>query len=492
MTSPDLIIVGAGSAGCMMACRLRALTDLNVMVVEPPSAEAPPIDRQRPSRWMKLIESDENWNHTTGPNIGLANRKLAWPRGRGIGGSSRINAMIWFSPTESDFDSWAEASGGRHSIADWRNAALATEAMIQPESPRYLSESSESFLAAAKDLDGATPMVYRRFNRQGRRLDLTPMLSGCTVVRATVDRILWDSDRAMGVSVMKDGATVDLVSRLGVILCGGAIATPTILQRSGVGNPSDLLTHGIDVRIPRPLVGQQLQDHLVMPVIFKTRAKKIFRLNPPLRDVARWQMLGTGQVASNVAECGGLFGDGRFQLHVTPTNYLTFPTPSEVAVMTIAVNLTQPLSQGQIGLGGVDPTKPALIQSNYFADARDAESLAGGVQMARAIAARDPLANFIIDEVLPGTRRSDVQAITKSMSRYAQTLYHPVGTCRMCRRNDSVVDAEFRVRDSTGLWAVDASVLPGLPLGNPTASVMTMAYLAADQIARDTHISHGI
>jgi choline dehydrogenase len=479
---PDFIIVGAGSAGCVLASQLAQRHGFRVLVVEPPAGEAAEIDRQRPARWLNLLGSSEDWNLSTQASPQLAGRRLAWPRGKGPGGSSRINSMIWFPPTDRDFQMLIQASGDQWSKHELLQAYQTAHQLIAPERPRWLSASSWQFLAATNELSDATPMVYDRVNRMGRRWNPANLLSGLPIVRANVDRVLWDADRAIGVRVICDGSAIDILASRGVVLCAGAIASPTILMRSGIGERAALANHNIDVRIDREAVGKCLQDHLIVPVIFQTKATENFSDNPTTRDLARWQTMGQGPIGSNLAECGGLFGGDEFQLHVTPTNYLTFPNPSVAPVMTIGVNLTQPRSFGSLHLAEANPMMSPVVETGYLTNQADLESLVKGVELVRFLANHTSLHEWIVDEALPGNKRIDSIAIAKSISRYAQTLYHPVGTNHFGNQSDCVVDPEFRVWGTSQLWTVDASVLPGLTIGNPNATVMMLAILASDKI----------
>lgn len=489
MTRPDYIVVGAGSAGCLVANRLSAITGRRVLVVEPESGMAPAADRTRPSRWLKLIGSAEDWNLKTEPAAGIAGRSIGWPRGRGLGGSSRINAMIWFPPTRRDHQCWIDASGGTWNADQIDKAYRSVRSIVRPESPRWLSDSSQRFIESAQRVRGGKPMIYQRANRRGRRFDLGGLLSSCEVTRATVDRVLWNGHRATGIRVATSTGLVDLQAAKGVVLCGGAIATPTILMRSGIGCADSLSRQGIDVRIDRPLVGRLVKDHLVMPVIFCTNAKEPFRVDPSTRDLARWQATGTGPVASNIAECGGLFPLGQemgaVQIHVTPTHYLTFPKPSQVPSMTIAVNLTRPQSSGSIELKSANPFEAPRIETGYLSIPEDAGALCRAVELARRIARTGPLGESIGAEILPGSKRCDERSVTKSIARFSQTLYHPTGSCGFGDRPHSAVTPEFRVRGADGLWAVDASIFPDITTGNPAAAVMTLAMMASSEIARE-------
>ncbi len=491
MRQADLIVVGAGSAGCVMASRLARQHGLRVTLVEPPSIEAPAIDHQRPARWLNLLGSSDDWNLQTQSSDRLAGRQLIWPRGRGLGGSSRINAMIWFPPTDHDLRMLVAASGGRWTLPELASAYELTRELIAPQQPLWLSEASRRFMQAARDLPDSTPMIYSRVNRQGRRWNPASLLGRgdgecqrVEVVRAAVDRIVWDRDRAVGVRVARGGSSSQLVSRHGVVLCGGTIATPTILMRSGIGPQDELARHKIDVRCAHPSVGAHLQDHLIMPVIFETKSTDVFTLNASVRDTARWQTIGAGPIGSNVAESGGLFSNAAVQIHITPTNYLTFPNESVASVMTVGVNLTQPRSRGSVTVASKELQIPPCIRPNYLADESDLAGTIEAVQLARRIAFETCFAEWIAREVLPGPKRESDASIAKSIARYAQTLYHPAGTCRMGPQTDSVVDSEFALRGTEGLWIADASVLPRLTHGNPNATVMTLATLAADAVKR--------
>ncbi|MCG8650794.1 MAG: GMC oxidoreductase, partial [Pirellulales bacterium] len=234
-------------------------------------------------------------------------------------------------------------------------------------------------------------------------------------------------------------------------------------------------------------VGAQLQDHLIMPIIFRLRDRDRFPLVPTVRDIARWQMLGGGPIASNLAECGGLFGDGKFQIHVTPTHYLTHPQPDSAAAMTIGINLTCPDSRGRLWIQSADPYQPPLIEPNYLSASSDRRAMIDGVGLCRKIADREPLAGWIGEELLPGSKRQQPASIAKSLARYAQTLYHPVSTCRMGPDDEAVVDPEFQVRGTRGLWVCDASILPQLTVGNPNATVMTVAHHFAQTFPPSEH-----
>ncbi|MFG0261709.1 MAG: GMC family oxidoreductase, partial [Novipirellula sp. JB048] len=294
--------------------------------------------------------------------------------------------------------------------------------------------------------------------------------------RRTVDRILFRNERAIGVQLV-DG--LQLFASKQVILCAGSIATPAILMRSGIGPRDRLRDAGGQAWLDAPGVGQNLQDHLVMPVIFATAASSRFDLNVTPGELARFDYLGRGPLSSNIAEAGGLFNHDEIQIHVTPTHYLRFPHPEAASAMTIAVNATKPRSRGEVTIGSLQASDPPQIDPNYLADPRDLETTLAGVELARSIARESPLRDWLGAELLPGSKRASDRAIGKAIARYAQTLYHPVGTCGL----GEVVDANLAVIGTERLSVVDASVFPELTRGNPNAMVLTLAALFANQLA---------
>ena len=511
MKQSDWIVVGAGTAGCMVASQLatpehansRASDDFHagsttaatgsptVTIIEPESKEAPTIDRVRPARWLRLLGSEEDWNLQTESSPRLANRGMTWPRGRGLGGSSRINAMIWFPPTAEDFQMISEMTGGKPNLDEWKSALSQVRSIVQPEVPRWLSEPSRRFMDALQGSALGDAQIYQRFNQLGRRWSADKLLhagiasKSIHLVRSTVNRLVWNGDRIIGVELQHQGQSETILANRGVVLAAGAIATPTILMRSGIGPREVLQQQNIDIRFAVPAIGRHLRDHLIMPVIFRCRSGGLFTA-ASARELIRWQALGTGPLASNVAECGGVFADRRFQIHVTPTHYLTFPKPTDESHMTLGVSLTQPQSEGHLAIASRDPSVSPRIVANYLDVETDRVQLTEAVEFARQIARDTLLSDFVGAEVLPGSRRSSSEAISKAITRYAQTLYHPIGTCRMGTASDCPVTVDFAFRQAGGLWIVDGSVLPRLTIGNPSATILLLSYHAANVIRKQT------
>jgi choline dehydrogenase len=219
-----------------------------------------------------------------------------------------------------------------------------------------------------------------------------------------------------------------------------------------------------------------------MPVVFGLHDRDRFPTQSTARDIVRWQTVGSGPLASNLAECGGLFVNDRLQIHVTPTHYLTHPHHRAAAAMTIGVNATNPRSRGRLTLRSSRPSDPPIIEPMYLTDPHDLQTTIEGVAFARTIAMADPLASWIRHELVPGRKRWEDESIAKSIARYAQTLYHPVGTCAMGNDEVSVVDERLSVRGIENVSIVDASVMPTSSTGNPNAAVMTIANYYANHL----------
>jgi len=493
MRKTDWIVVGGGSAGCVVAARLANPNGSRcgkVTLIEPPTNAARRVDRERPAKWLNLLGSDEDWNLATSENPQLANRILGWPRGRGLGGSSRINAMIWFPPTRKDLQMLVEASGGQWSISALQQDLHDLTELTRPEQPAWQSEAAQRFLNAAKKFDAGAAWTYMRLNRSGRRWNPAELLTteqasgSIEVQRTTVNRLICKGDRIIGVETCDDRGKNEILANKGVILCAGAIATPAILMRSGIGPRDQLEKAGVEVRLESAQVGQGLQDHLIMPMIFEVRSGR-FPSHASVQDIVRWQTLGTGPLASNLAECGGLFLQDSVQIHVTPTHYLSYPKPAGRAFMTLGVNATQPQSTGILQLQSSDPRVPPSIHPRYLQDTRDRDVTIDGMRLARRLVAETDLSRWIVTETLPGKKRDTGQDLQRAISRYSQTLYHPAGTSRLGTldsSSSSVVTPDFRLKGFRQAWVVDASILPRLPHGNPNATIMLLAFKAANKL----------
>jgi choline dehydrogenase len=520
----DYIIVGAGSAGCVLAARLSADSGVSVLLLE-----AGPVDDAEeihaPAAMNRLFQTAYDWNYLTVPQHRAAGRSIYWPRGKVLGGSSSINAMIYVRGSRHDFQSWRDEHGctgwGYEDLMpyfrraeDNSRGASAYHGQGGPlavTDVRYKSAVCEAFIAAAQEQGAAAnddfngPRQdgvgwYQVTQRGGRRCSaatayLRPAMSrpNLTVLtEALVTNVIIRGGQAIGVTYLRQGETETAHANAEVILSGGAINSPQLLMLSGIGPADHLIETGIDVLADSPGVGANLSDHPVLPVIWSTPSVRGLWEKTGNANVLRWQLTHRGPLTSNVAESGGFAHSEPglpapdLQLHALPAPYRDqgLADPAQRA-MSVLVGLVDVGSRGRIRLRGADPRHRPAIDPGYLSDDRDARALAAGLKMAREFVTARPMAAICRSELAPGAHvRSDAELL-----RYVQTsvvtLYHPVGTCAMggeSRRN-SVVDPELRVRGVAGLRVVDASVMPSVPRGNTNAPTIAIAERAADLIA---------
>ena len=512
----DVILVGAGSAGCVLANRLTADGARRVLLLE-----AGEPDRRAeihiPAAFSKLFQSEADWNYRTEPQAHLGGRSLYWPRGKVLGGSSSINAMIYIRGHHADYDGWAAAGCDGWGYADVlpyfkRSEDFAGGAgpyhgaggELRVEPPRSPSAFGEAFVEAATrrgvqrndDFNGATQDGvgwYDLTQRGGRRASaarafLRPALrrEALTVeTGAHATRVVIENGRAVGVEYVQDGET--RVARADeVVVCGGAINSPQLLMLSGIGPAEALGRHGIAVVADRPGVGENLQDHLIVGLRYRMPKGSLLDAEGPL-SVLSYLAFRKGMLTSNIAEVG-LFTHTRagepspdVQFHVAPVLFedhgLTPPTEHGFSIGPTGV---RPRSRGRIALRSADPHAHPAIDPNYLADPADVASLVEGLKLGREIAAEASLDPFRSGELSPGADVTSDAGLARYVRETCETLYHPVGTCRMGPDADAVVDLELRVRGVDGLRVVDASVMPTIPNGNTNAPTMMLAERAAD------------
>lgn len=502
MTEFDYLVIGAGSAGCTIANELARVA--RVGLVEAGCRQATEFVR-RPADFLKLFNTESDWAFETVVQPGLAGRSLRFPRGRGLGGSTKINASIWLKPHEECFQQFSAATNNHFSVEQLGTAYEVVCKRVAPEQPRWLSESAQRFIDAARSI-GLDAHPFQRMNVRGvrktaadalselenifhvavtelpRNDQLLPSPTGLVVLADTlVDRIELESGKAVGVHCQpatqrSNIRSILLRSRHGVILCGGAVASPAILQRSGVGCESLLRSVGIKVKVALPEVGNCLRDHLIFPASFSTPHTTAFPQAWSPRQLARWKSIGTGPIASNIAEAGLFHGQGsrQIQLHLTPTDYLRHPTRSIQGMMTLGVTLARPQSCGGLRVASSDPQQSPFIDPAYLSVEQDLEQMHEGLHLVRQLADTEPLRHWVNDELLPGKRGDK-----KCIQRFSQTLYHPVGGCCI----GSVVNERLQVHETENLWVADASVLPYMPAANPNPLVMAISQAFAEKLA---------
>jgi choline dehydrogenase len=524
----DYVIVGGGSAGCVIAARLAEDPGARVLLLEAgPDASA--IDEVHvPAAFNRLFRSQYDWNYVTLPQERADGRAVYWPRGKVLGGSSAMNAMIYTRGNRVDYDGWRDDYGCTGwGYGDLFPYFLRSEDNSRADSPyhgkggplsvqdlRFKSEHTGHFIEAAirrgalanEDFNGAQQDgvgYYQVTQRDGRRCSaadgyLAVKPKGLTVVTdALVTGVLIEGGRAAGVTYRRNGRDETARAEAEVILAAGAIGSPQLLMLSGIGPADHLRKHGIYVIADLPSVGANLIDHPSVPVVWSTPSLKGTWESSGNAGFARWRLTHKGPLTSNIAEAGGFArSDPRLpapdlQWHVLPVGFREqgLADPARRA-MTVLVTLVDVASRGRLTLASADPRHRPLIDPGYLSDVRDLSALAIGVRMARDYGTAAPMSAICVEELSPGDGAHTDHEMRDYIRANIVSNYHPAGTCAMggdlarsASGYDSVVDPLLKVRGVDGLRVVDASVMPTLPRGNTNAPTIAIAERAADLIA---------
>jgi len=515
----DYIIVGAGSAGCVLANRLSAHTGKRVLLLEAGPSDWHPLIHM-PAGIARLASNRHfNWNYQTEPEPALQGRKLWWPRGKTLGGSSSINAMIYMRGVPGDYDRWAEATGDARwswqEVLPWfllsEDNSRGTSALHGVGGPlgvsdlRHHNELSSAFIAAGEsagfarndDFNGeqlAGFGFYQVTQRDGARCStaaayLRPIRQRPNLAVRTgapVHRVVIRDGRAMGVQLQGDATLLEAGE---VILCGGAINTPQLLMLSGIGPADHLRAHGITVVVDQPEVGANLQDHLDICTLDGSTQKVTYDHLNELAAGWRYLRHRDGPGSSNVAEAGGfvrsrLAADERcdLQFHFVPAlldDHGRHRLPGYG--YTLHACYLHPRSRGQLRLHSANPAQPIAIHANYLSDpeGHDLQRMIESARLSREILSQPAFAPYRGAPVFPERALSTDAEYVEFIRRKAETIYHPAGTCRMGADARAPLDSEFRLRGVDGLRVIDASAMPSLPSGNTNAPVIMMAERAS-------------
>lgn len=536
----DYVVVGAGSAGAALAARLSDDPAVSVLLLEAGAPDRAP-QLHVPAAFSKLFRGEYDWNYDTVPQPQLEGRTVYWPRGKTLGGSSSLNALMWIRGFAADYDEWADAAGPAWSWDALVPYFQRVERTVDPVDPTQGSQGPQSvehqrdprphtavFLAAAQETGhpvtppnlpagqgfsqtmvsqhrGARASTADAYLRPVKKRRNLRVVTGAHVRRVTFAASPGpgtetpSEPRATGVYVDIDGITRHVRARREVVLSGGAVNTPQLLMLSGIGPAEHLTARGIDVVVDSPEVGANLQDHLVAGLAPAAHGGTLYDAEKPA-ELVKYLVARKGMLTSNAAEAYGFVrtpvadaagvpeGLPDIEIIFVPGPYVgegLVPMPAHG--LTVAAILLRPISRGTIRLASADPAEAPLIDPAYLSDADDidATTLRAGLAECERLIDTEALRKITTGGwVLPegGEHMTPADRAELSLRRYSHTLYHPVGTARMGTDAASVVDPELRVRGVAGLRVADASVMPTVIRGHTNAPAIVIGEVAADLI----------
>ena len=527
----DYVIVGAGSAGCVLANRLSADGKNSVLLLE-----AGPRDTNLwihvPLGYGRLFkEKTVNWMYQTEPEPGLDGRSVFQPRGKVLGGSSSINGLLYVRGQHEDYDRWRQhgnhgwgfddvlpyfkkAEDQQRGADDFHGAGgpLPVSDLGHPDplSAAFIAAAAETGLPQNPDFNGASQEgagFFQTTTRHGRRASAAVAYLGSAKGRnnlrvetsALAQRIMFDGRRAAAVEYRQAGTLRIARARKEIVVSGGAFNSPQLLQLSGVGPAELLRKHGIDVVLDAPGVGHDLQDHLQVRVVMRCSQAITLNdvVNSPIRKILtglQYAALRTGPLTIAAGTSGAFFKTNpRLATPDIQIHFLPFSTDKmgeklhPFSGFTASVCQLRPESRGSLRIGSADPAAPPEIRINYLSTEVDRSANVEGLKMLRKILRAPALSPYVVEEVDPGAKVVTDEALLSYCRARGSTIYHPTSTCRMGNDPLAVVDQRLRLRGIEGLRVVDASVMPDLVSGNTNAVVIMIAEKASDMILEDAH-----